>query len=76
MQTKITNEQIHNEHGKQAVDLILPIQQIEFNVPVTLEAQPDLLNIDQFYYKDGGAFWGSFSQWRAGRHHRPSEYRA
>jgi N-acetylglutamate synthase-like GNAT family acetyltransferase len=60
MQTKFTIEQIHNQHSKQAVDLILPIQQIEFNVPVTLEAQPDLLNIDQFYYKDGGAFWGAF----------------
>lgn len=60
MLQKITIEQIHNERGSQAVDLILPIQQIEFNVPVTLEAQPDLLDIDQFYYKEGGAFWGAF----------------
>lgn len=60
MLQKITIEQIHNERGSQAVDLILPIQQIEFNVPVTLEAQPDLLDIDQFYYKNGGAFWGAF----------------
>lgn len=60
MQTTFAIEKIHNTHGRQAVDLILPIQQIEFNVPVTLEAQPDLMDIDQFYYKDGGAFWGAF----------------
>jgi len=60
MQQKFTIEQIHTPQGRQAVDLILPIQQIEFNVPVTLEAQPDLLDIDQFYYRDGGSFWGAF----------------
>lgn len=60
MQKNFAIEQIHNQHGNQAVDLILPIQQIEFNVPVTLEAQPDLLDIDQYYYRDGGGFWGAF----------------
>lgn len=40
------------------VDLVLPIQQIEFNVPVTLEDQPDLLDIETHYHKTGGGFWG------------------
>ncbi|MNY31726.1 acetyltransferase [compost metagenome] len=36
----------------------MPIQQIEHNVPVTLSDQPDLLDIESFYHKDGGGFWG------------------
>ena len=30
-----------NAHCQQIIELILPIQQIEFHVPVTREAQPD-----------------------------------
>ena len=33
------------------IDLILNIQQNEFGVPVTLEAQPDLKSISSFYQK-------------------------
>lgn len=51
---------IKNEYSAAAVDLILSIQQKEFNVPITLEDQPDLLAIDRFYYTDGGCFWGAF----------------
>ncbi len=47
-----------NAHSKQIIDLILPIQQIEFNVPVTLESQPDLLDIETNYHQTGGNFWG------------------
>jgi len=39
------------------VDLILPIQQKEFNVPATIKDQPDLLNISSFYKKSKGNFW-------------------
>ncbi len=39
------------------VDVVLPIQQNEFNIPITLEAQPDLLDIPGFYQKDRGNFW-------------------
>lgn len=39
------------------VDLILPIQQGEFGVPVTLQDQPDLLEIPAFYQIEGGGFW-------------------
>ncbi|MEM7061778.1 MAG: GNAT family N-acetyltransferase [Cyanobacteria bacterium P01_B01_bin.77] len=37
--------------------LILPIQQSEFGIPITLEAQPDLLNIQGFYQRNRGNFW-------------------
>jgi N-acetylglutamate synthase-like GNAT family acetyltransferase len=37
--------------------LILNIQNNEFNVPVTLNDQQDLLNIENFYYKNNGGFW-------------------
>ena len=39
------------------VDVILPIQQTEFNIPISLEAQPDLLDIPGFYQKESGNFW-------------------
>ena len=37
--------------------VILPIQQIEFGIPITLDAQPDLGNIKQFYQHGCGNFW-------------------
>jgi GNAT superfamily N-acetyltransferase len=39
------------------VDVILPIQNAEFGLPVTLDAQPDLLDIAGFYQKGAGNFW-------------------
>jgi len=51
---------LNNSHCEQIVDIIIPIQQIEFNVAVTLEAQPDLLDIETYYHKTGGNFWGAF----------------
>ena len=42
---------------QQIIDLILPIQQQEFNIPLTLEDQPDLLDINNFYRKGNGNFW-------------------
>ncbi|WP_419870924.1 GNAT family N-acetyltransferase [Chryseobacterium sp. CT-SW4] len=49
-----------NEYSEQVIDLILNIQQKEFNVPVTLKDQPDLIQIEAFYHRDGGHFWGAF----------------
>jgi GNAT superfamily N-acetyltransferase len=43
----------------QIVDLILPIQQQEFNVPISIESQPDLLDVESAYFRDGGHFWGA-----------------
>ena len=51
---------IENKFSNEVVDLILNIQQKEFNVPITIEDQPDLLNIKNFYYTSGGHFWGAF----------------
>lgn len=42
----------------QIINLILPIQQIEHSVPVTIKDQPDLLNIEEYYHQTGGGFWG------------------
>ncbi|MBI9083542.1 MAG: GNAT family N-acetyltransferase [Desulfobacterales bacterium] len=44
-------------HLSGVVDVILPIQQSEFGIPITLDAQPDLLDIPGFYQKGNGNFW-------------------
>ncbi|MBF4505370.1 GNAT family N-acetyltransferase [Flavobacterium sp. JLP] len=51
---------IENKYADAIIDLVLNIQQKEFNVAITLEDQPDLLNITNFYYASGGGFWGAF----------------
>jgi GNAT superfamily N-acetyltransferase len=50
---------IGNAWSREVIDIILPIQQGEFNVPVTLDAQPDLLQLDEVYHGSGGGFWGA-----------------
>jgi GNAT superfamily N-acetyltransferase len=44
-----------DQHG--VLDVILPIQQLEFGVPVTAADQPDLINIPTFYQSGTGGFW-------------------
>jgi N-acetylglutamate synthase-like GNAT family acetyltransferase len=44
-------------HISGVVDVILPIQQLEFDIPITLDDQPDLLDIPGFYQKGSGNFW-------------------
>jgi GNAT superfamily N-acetyltransferase len=44
-------------YKQQIIDLILSIQQNEFDIPITLEAQPDLNDISSFYQKARGNFW-------------------
>lgn len=58
---KIEIRPLTNAHCKAMIDLILPIQQIEFNVPVTLEDQPDLQDIEASYRATGGGIWGAFA---------------
>ncbi len=41
----------------QIIELILDIQNNEFNIGLTIEQQKDLLNIKEFYQKDLGNFW-------------------
>ncbi|TDY89430.1 UNVERIFIED_ORG: acetyltransferase (GNAT) family protein [Herbaspirillum seropedicae] len=45
------------EHAQGVVEVILPIQQEEFGIPITLEGQPDLKDIAGFYQKGLGNFW-------------------
>jgi putative acetyltransferase len=45
------------EYRDPIVHLILTIQQIEFQVPITIADQPDLLEIDTFYQQRNGNFW-------------------
>lgn len=45
------------QHADGVVSLILPIQQQEFRIPITLAAQPDLNDIPNFYQRDCGNFW-------------------
>jgi N-acetylglutamate synthase-like GNAT family acetyltransferase len=42
---------------QQVVDLIVSIQQKEFNIPITAEDQPDLHDIPNYYQKNQGNFW-------------------
>lgn len=52
------NIEIYTEKYKGDIAaLILNIQNNEFNVPVTLADQPDLLDIENFYLKGKGNFW-------------------
>lgn len=48
----------YNEVYKgQVSQLILRIQQEEFNIPITLDMQPDLEKIPLFYQVNNGNFW-------------------
>jgi N-acetylglutamate synthase-like GNAT family acetyltransferase len=44
-------------YKQQILDLIVPIQQEEFNIPITAAEQPDLQQIPEFYQKENGNFW-------------------
>ena len=60
MQNEIKIARLNNQNCEQIIGLILPIQQIEFNVDIDLAAQPDLLDIETNYDATGGAFWGAW----------------
>jgi putative acetyltransferase len=53
----ITIQPFENQDANQIVELILTIQQKEFNVPITINEQQDLLNIPNFYQVGKGNFW-------------------
>ncbi|RKE81191.1 GNAT family N-acetyltransferase [Chryseobacterium sp. AG363] len=57
---KLEIQSIGNSYSEHAIDLILTIQQKEFNIPITIKDQPDLLQIESFYMEAGGNFWGAF----------------
>jgi len=39
------------------IDLILHVQNVESNVGISIEDQPDLLDIERNYIANGGGFW-------------------
>jgi|SRR6187402_299803 len=60
MEATLTIRPIHNEYCEQIIDIILSIQQKEFGLPITIDQQPDLRDIDTNYHAGGGNFWGAF----------------
>jgi len=51
---------VYNNHTQDIINLITHIQQQEFNIPITVYDQPDLLDIETNYHAGGGNFWGAF----------------
>jgi GNAT superfamily N-acetyltransferase len=49
------------EHQDSIVEMILNIQQNEFQVPITIKDQPDLLTIPTVYQVNDGNFWVALS---------------
>jgi N-acetylglutamate synthase-like GNAT family acetyltransferase len=48
----------YSDADRQGVlDVILPIQQQEFGIPITEADQPDLTNVRNFYQTGAGGFW-------------------
>lgn len=41
----------------QVIDLILQIQQQEYNISITKDDQPDLFTIEEYYQTANGNFW-------------------
>jgi GNAT superfamily N-acetyltransferase len=50
-------ESFRPEHQAAVAELVLGIQQNEFNVPVTLEDQPDLMDVARAFLVRAGGFW-------------------
>jgi len=48
-----------DKYQEAVIDLILPIQQNELNVPATISDQPDLLNISSCLIKKEKVIFGS-----------------
>jgi|ERR1700733_9091874 GNAT superfamily N-acetyltransferase len=52
------------KYQKAVEELVLPIQKIEFGVPVTVEGQPDLADVAGFFQHGCGNFWLALDQER------------
>ena len=51
-----------DEYRDKIIDLIVNIQQNEFDLPITADDQPDLKAIPDFYQKDKGNFWAALME--------------
>lgn len=54
---EIEINQYNSIYKNDVANLVLSIQQKEFNIPITLEDQPDLQNIEAFFQYGNGNFW-------------------
>ena len=54
---EVSTEVYTDNYKKDVADLILGIQNTEFGIPITLESQPDLNAIPDFYQTNNGNFW-------------------
>jgi N-acetylglutamate synthase-like GNAT family acetyltransferase len=50
-------EKFTPKYSREVGELISSIQRNEFNIPITLEQQPDLSDISTYYQKGCGNFW-------------------
>lgn len=50
-------EPYNGKYGQDVVELILDIQQNEFGLPITIDDQPDLREVEKFYFRNNGGFW-------------------
>ncbi len=55
--TAITIQKFNEEHTTEVGELISTIQRQEFQIPITLDQQPDLADIPEFYQIGKGNFW-------------------
>lgn len=46
-----------DRYKNDVIQMILKIQQEEYQLPITADDQPDLANIEAFYQQDDGNFW-------------------
>lgn len=59
---EITIKEYTEAYKEQIINLILDIQQNEFQIPITQEDQPDLSDIANFYQSGSGNFWVAVDQ--------------
>ncbi|MBV4367214.1 GNAT family N-acetyltransferase [Erwinia phyllosphaerae] len=57
MTMQLSVQRYHPRYQAGVRDLILPIQNHEFNIAITAEQQPDLSDIAGFYQQGSGDFW-------------------
>lgn len=51
-----------DKYRQEVIDLILYVQNVEYDVGITIEEQPDILNIKRNYIDNGGCFWIALNQ--------------
>jgi N-acetylglutamate synthase-like GNAT family acetyltransferase len=57
LSASVTIEPFTAVQRRAVANLVLAIQRREFDIPVTLETQPDLVDIEGFFRRDKGDFW-------------------